>query len=80
MAKEPVNPGFVDAYTGEMIKQARERKGLTQEEFAKKIGVSSGQLQNYESGAVRVPILRMFRVARELDVSVRALLPDSIEE
>jgi transcriptional regulator with XRE-family HTH domain len=80
MAKKSVPPDQIDAYTGDMIKKIREKKGFAPDEFARKIGVSTRQLQKYESGTTSVPIMRMFHVARELGVSVRTLLPDTIDE
>ena len=38
-------------HIGELLKQARKKKGLTQAEAAAKVGVSQGVLSQHESGS-----------------------------
>lgn len=61
---------------GESIKKARKESGLTQAELAKKCGVSTRALQQYESNA-RQPSLGKFGViAKALNTTVYNLIGD----
>jgi transcriptional regulator with XRE-family HTH domain len=56
---------------GERIKAARERKGLTQAELAKRCGrLSTRQLQRIETGDSDVTGDTLIKIARELNVSL----------
>jgi len=48
----------MNGMTGEQIRQARERRGLTQEQLAQAIGVGQRTVGNWERGAT-VPLNRM---------------------
>lgn len=43
---------YIDNVCGERIKQLRAERGLTQEEFAKKIGINRSAIAKYERGFV----------------------------
>lgn len=56
------------------IKQFRVRAGLTQAALAKAVGVSQPNYQRWESGASSIPVDKLQRLAKVLDVSADALL------
>jgi len=58
--------------TGDMLEQMRERAKLTQEELAKRLGISASRVSQLESGTLRdAPSLKMLaRFARECGQSV----------
>lgn len=62
---------------GEKIKDARKKSGLSQEEFAKKIGVSLRTVTNYETGD-RYPKKRemYYIIADVLNVDINYLLTE----
>lgn len=64
----------------EKIKEARKQAGLTQDEFAKAIGVSLRTVTNYETGE-RYPRKRdtYYKIAEVLKVDVNYLLTDDEE-
>ena len=60
------------------IKEARIRKGLTQEELAKKIGVTKGAIANYEN-QVSVPKVNiMYKLFEALDCDANFLYQDEM--
>jgi len=62
--------------TGRHIRQYRKIAGLTQEELARKIGISTMSIRRYESGE-RIATLGMLqRIATTLNVPVQELVSD----
>ena len=62
---------------GKRMKLARKRKGLTQEELARRINSTPKTIHAYEAGTrgkFRPNIQLVFRIADELDVSIQWLL------
>jgi DNA-binding transcriptional regulator YiaG len=60
----------VDRHVGARLRARRLALGLTQQEFARLIGVTYQQAQKYEAGANRMTAERLFTVAQALGVSV----------
>jgi transcriptional regulator with XRE-family HTH domain len=61
---------------GQRIKQAREAKGLTQEQLAEKVGLSASHMSVIERG-VKPPKLETFvEIANELGVDANSILAD----
>jgi putative transcription factor len=58
------------------IRQAREKMGLTQEEFAKKLGEKQSIMQKMESGAFRPSI----KTARKLERLLRIRIVEDLED
>jgi transcriptional regulator with XRE-family HTH domain len=56
------------------LRRIRERKGLTQEELAKKAGVSRAYLSRLEMGRHDPPLSRLRKIAKVLRVKVSALV------
>src|ERR1700760_4951898 len=60
----------VDDHVGERIRVRRTELGLTQEELARRLGISYQQVQKYETGANRISAGRLYEIAVELNVDV----------
>ncbi len=57
------------------IQRVRKSKGLTQEQVAEKVGVSTTWIGYIETG-YRIPNLKMvYRIARALNVKVKDIFP-----
>ncbi|MBR5232030.1 MAG: helix-turn-helix domain-containing protein [Clostridia bacterium] len=65
----------MDQYvTGAVIRELREKKGLTQAEFAEKLFVSDKAVSKWESGKGYPDITLLEPIAKALDISVSELL------
>lgn len=59
----------------ENIRAARKRKGMTQEELGRRIGVAKQTIQKYENGIVtNIPVERLRAIATVLNVSATELM------
>jgi transcriptional regulator with XRE-family HTH domain len=58
------------------IKEIRERKGITQEEFAKKIGASQSKANHIENGNRRIKIDEAEKIAKALESTVTEVFFD----
>jgi transcriptional regulator with XRE-family HTH domain len=56
------------------LRTIRERKGLTQDELARRVGVSRGYLSRLEMGRHDPPLSLLRRLAKELRVNVARLV------
>jgi transcriptional regulator with XRE-family HTH domain len=72
MARRAACPasGPVDRHVGARIRERRTMLGLTQEQFAKMIGVTYQQAHKYEYGTNRVTAGRLYEIARALDAPI----------
>lgn len=61
---------------GASIKQARLQSGLSLEELSEKAGLSNGNLADYESGEMRVPLPALESIARVLERSIEDFRTD----
>lgn len=61
---------------GEYIKDAREKKGLTQEELANACSLSRTSITNIEKGRQHLPLHTLYKIAFALNKEVSDLLPD----
>lgn len=66
-----------DRQIGSTIRARREKKGLTQAQLGKAIGVTFQQVQKYERGVNRVAAATLLSCAEALDCSVADLYGDS---
>ena len=62
--------------TGQLIKAARERAGMTQEELGKKIGVTGVAIMRYEKGQRQPRLAQLQAIASALGVPVQDLISD----
>lgn len=60
----------------ERVKEFREKKGMTQEEFAKLINVSQPTVFNYEIGKIKPHINTAIQIAKVMDLDVDELLKE----
>ncbi len=68
-------PSVIDRAIGERIRRRRVELGLTQEQLARRVGISYQQIQKYERGANRISASRLFELAVWLDVTPGYLYP-----
>jgi transcriptional regulator with XRE-family HTH domain len=61
---------------GPRIRKARERRGLSVEELAARLGVSDDTLRRWESGHAPVRLSGLLTIAGALSVTVEALMPE----
>lgn len=59
---------------GQRIKQAREQKGLTQEDLSRTVPIDRGYLSEVETGKRRVSLYLAYQIARALEQSLDDLL------
>ena len=62
---------------GEQIRQIRQRKGISQEDFAALAGLSRAYYGSVERGERNVATLNLMRIARALQVEAGQLFPAS---
>jgi len=56
------------------IKEAREAKGMTQEQFAKAVGVTQGAVAQWENGITHPSFEKLAKIAETLGVTVDELI------
>lgn len=66
----PRDPNLLDAAIGQKIRNLRNLRHITQLELSRALGITSQQLQKYESGANRISASRLFEVANLLSISI----------
>ena len=68
--KQPYKPakrvGDVDIYIGSRIRQRRLELRLSQDDLAKKLGVTRNQFMKYETGDNRIMASRLYQLAKIL--------------
>ena len=55
------------------VRKVRRKRGLTQEELARKVGVSRQTIVNVEQGRYKPSILLALKIAKVLDADVETL-------
>lgn len=58
---------------GQRIAQLRKEKGMTQVEFAEKLGIQRTALTRIETGNVNTTILQLNAIAQNLDVQLESI-------
>lgn len=66
--------------TGELIREARKKKGLTQRELGELLGMSDVGVAQWEKGLRNPRLETRQRIANALDIDVTALMSDSEKE
>jgi len=66
--------------TGDRIREIREKKGLTQEQLAKKADISKGFLSDVENNKRNIGSQGLLRLANELGASVDYLLAGRVKD
>jgi transcriptional regulator with XRE-family HTH domain len=71
------NPAhLMDMYVGERIRYFRNLAGISQQQIAKKCGITFQQFQKYENAHNRISAGRLYQVAVILNAPVSAFFPD----
>jgi transcriptional regulator with XRE-family HTH domain len=65
------------AEVGQKIRELRLKKGMLQEELARKAGLSPSALSNFEQGRRRTSLDWLRKISKALGVSVSDLIPES---
>ncbi len=65
------------AEVGQRIRELRQKRGMLQEELARKAGLSPSALSNFEQGRRRTSLDWLKKISKSLDVKVSDLIPDS---
>ena len=76
--KDSVNPIYVEI--GKQIFEARDRKGMTQEQLAEKISLKRTSITNIEKGKQQLLVHTLVNIAKELEVEVSSLIPKVSEK
>lgn len=66
--------------TGELIREARKKKGLTQRELGELLGMSDVGVAQWEKGLRNPRLETRQRIAKALDIDITALMSDSEKE
>jgi transcriptional regulator with XRE-family HTH domain len=66
-------PMPTDILVGQNIRICRLRRGISQEELGRRIGVTFQQVQKYEKGVNRVGASRLTQIAETLEVPITTL-------
>jgi transcriptional regulator with XRE-family HTH domain len=60
---------------GALVRQQRLKKGISQPDLGKAIGVTEQMVQHYETGRSALSIVRLVDIARALDCKTLDLIP-----
>lgn len=60
---------------GQIIKEARKARGMTQMKLSELIGVSYQQVQKYEKGSDNISVERLKQIAKAVNVPVTLFFP-----
>jgi len=70
---------MIDKRIGKRIKQCREQLGLTQEQFAEKLGVATNYISTIERGASFPRCEKLIAIINGLETSADAIFCDVLE-
>jgi len=59
---------------GKIIKDLRKEQNLSQEKLAEKVGISRNYMGMIERAEVNIPILTLYKIAKELEIEPYKLL------
>ncbi len=57
--------------TGQLIREARKAKGLTQKEMGEKMGVSESAFNRYENGTANLSLKTVEKIAEVIGVKIK---------
>jgi transcriptional regulator with XRE-family HTH domain len=63
-------PNYVDEHVGRRLRLRRNLLGLSQDELAKRLGVTSQLIQKYEAGETRISASRLYEIAVQLAIPI----------
>lgn len=64
----------ISVYVGQRIRKSRKGKGLTIDEFAKRINKSKATVSKYENGSIALDIETLLDIAEALEMDVKSLI------
>ncbi len=62
---------------GQLIREARKARGLTQIDLSELIGVSYQQVQKYEKGSDNISVERLKQIAKAVNVPITLFFPSA---
>ena len=65
----------INKYIGEKIKYFRNKRNITQEELAEKLGTTYQSISRYETGDRNTNNALLYRISQILDISINDLFP-----
>lgn len=68
-------PTKIDLHVGQIIRQIRRSRGLTQTQLGEVVGLAFQQVQKYERGINRVSAGMLYEIANALDVPIEQFFP-----
>jgi transcriptional regulator with XRE-family HTH domain len=63
-------PTYVDEHVGKRLRLRRNLLGLSQDELARRLGLTSQLIQKYEAGETRISASRLYGIATQLAVPI----------
>ena len=63
-------PNYVDEHVGRRLRLRRNLLGLSQDDLAKRLGLTSQLIQKYEAGETRISASRLYGIAGQLAVPI----------
>lgn len=69
MSGKPFHPDEIDIRAGQLIATFRQQQGLSQKDLANQLGITSQQIQKYETAGNRISISRFYKILQVLQVS-----------
>ncbi|HBN22620.1 MAG TPA: hypothetical protein DD412_05220 [Holosporales bacterium] len=75
-----MNENIIYEKLGANIKKHRKSRDMTQNDLAKRVGLTRGSIANIESGSQRVLVHQLYIFSKYLETTPGNLLPEYIEE
>lgn len=63
-------PNHVDQHVAKRMRSRRGLLGMSQEELAKRLGITAQQIQKYEAGETRISASRLFAIGQQLGIPI----------
>ena len=76
----PKKPNRIDQHVAGRLRVRRLLVGISQDELAKRLGLTSQQVQKYEAGETRISASRLYDIARLLAVPITWFFDDLDED
>jgi transcriptional regulator with XRE-family HTH domain len=64
------DPDPLDAFVGARIRHRRVALGIPRHQFAKRLGITQQEVDQYELGIRRIGSQRLFHIARTIEVDI----------
>ncbi|MDF2652309.1 MAG: hypothetical protein K0Q73_8114 [Paenibacillus sp.] len=65
---------------GRRIREARRKKGFTQEELSDRVSLSRPSISFVENGQQNISLYAIYEICFALDVSIHKILPNNMKE